>query len=130
MNGKPVTDLHTEKGYLAINRKWKEGDKITLAMDMPVEIEQADPHVKENVGKRAIQRGPLVYCVEETDNPSFDELTLSSTTKFNETFNSSLLNGVTTIEAITDNKNIKFIPYYAWDNREAGRMKVWIDYNE
>lgn len=130
VNGDTVANTQTEKGYLVINRKWKSGDKIKLELDMPIEVVQADPRVKENIGKRAIQRGPLVYCVEETDNPSFDESTLSSTTKFKEVFNPSELNGVTTIDAITDNKNIRFIPYYAWDNREAGQMKVWINYNE
>ena len=99
-------------------------------MNMPAEMVQADPHVKENIGKRAVQRGPLVYCAEETDNPSFDELTLSPAVKFKETFNSTLLNGVTTIDAITNNKTIRLIPYYAWDNREAGQMKVWINYNK
>ena len=97
---------------------------------MPVEIVQADLRVKENIGKRAIQRGPLVYCMEEIDNPVFDELTLSSATKFKETFEPSVLNGVTTIDAVTGDKTIRLIPYYAWDNREAGQMKVWIDYNE
>ncbi len=130
VNGNAVTDTQTDKGYLVIDRKWKTGDKIDLTMDMPVEVVQADPRVKENIGKRAVQRGPLVYCEEETDNPSFDELTLSSATKFREAFDSSVLNGVTTIDAITDDKTIRLIPYYAWDNREAGQMKVWINYNE
>ena len=52
-------------------------------MDMPVEIVAADPHVKENFGKRAIQRGPLVYCMEEIDNPEyFDQIQLSPSTTF------------------------------------------------
>lgn len=130
INGKSIANPLIEKGYLVINRKWVSGDQVTLALDMPVEMTQADPRVKENSGKRAVQRGPLVYCAEETDNPSFDELTLSPLTKFKETFNPALLNGVTIIKAITGNDTIAFIPYYAWDNREAGQMKVWINYNE
>lgn len=66
--------------------------------------------------------------MEEVDNPSFDELTLSADTRFNTAFVPSLLNGVTTIEAVTGDQTITFIPYYAWDNREAGQMKVWVDY--
>ena len=56
--------VYEEKGY-AVIKDWKSQDVIALDMDMPVEIVAADPHVKENFGKRAIQRGPLVYCMEE-----------------------------------------------------------------
>ena len=130
VNGESITDPLIEKGYLVIDRKWKSGDKVTLALDMPAETVQADPRVKENSGKRAVQRGPIVYCAEETDNPSFDELTLSPPARFKETFNPTLLNGVTTIDAVSGDDTIRFIPYYAWDNREAGQMKVWMNYNE
>ncbi len=130
VNGNRVTNPRIETGYLVINRKWEAGDEVTLTMDMPVEMIQADPRVKENIGKRAIQRGPLVYCAEETDNPSFDELALSPLAQFKETFNPALLNGVTSIESISEKDTIHFIPYYAWDNREAGQMMVWINYNE
>lgn len=129
VNGEKL-DMQIEKGYLIINRKWKANDKITLALKMPVEMIQADPRVKENTGKRAVQKGPLVYCAEEADNISFDDLTLSPATKFKDEFNSLLLNGITTIDAITGDKTIRFIPYYSWDNRDAGQMKVWVDYNE
>ena len=130
VNGEKLTGMQIEKGYLIINRKWKANDKITLALEMPVEMIQADPRVKENTGKRAVQKGPLVYCAEEADNISFDDLTLSPATKFKYEFNSLLLNGITTIDAITGDKTIRFIPYYSWDNRDAGQMKVWVDYND
>ena len=128
VNGEQIIDPQIENGYLVIERKWISGDKITLSLDMPTEIIAADPRVKENIGKRAIQRGPLVYCAEEADNPSFDEVILTPDAEIRERFNSSLLNGVTTIDAIRGDKTVRFIPYYAWDNREAGEMKVWIDY--
>lgn len=100
-------------------------------MDMPVEVEAADPLVTENIGKRAIQRGPLVYCMEEVDNPDhFDQIELDSNAVFKTAFEPDLLNGVETIKAINEQQFITFIPYYAWDNRKAGRMKVWIDYKE
>ena len=119
-----------EKGYAVIDRTWVVGDRITLNFDMPVEVVEADSRVKENIGKRAIQRGPLVYCMEQTDNPDdFAELQLSSSMKFSNTFDSSLLNGVMRIQASDGGKrDINLIPYYAWDNRDAGEMKVWIDY--
>lgn len=100
-------------------------------MAMPVEVVAADPRIKGNIGKRAIQRGPLVYCIEETDNAKdFDKLTLSPTTSFNNRFDTSLLNGVVSIQAIDGDRQFSLIPYYSWDNREAGKMKVWIDYKE
>lgn len=129
INGKEV-GLSQEKGY-AIVYDWKSGDVISLDMDMPVEVESADPQVMENIGKRAIQRGPLVYCVEETDIPGhFDQLTLTPDTEFQTSFENDLLNGVKTVNAKNGRQLITFIPYYAWDNREAGKMKVWIDYKE
>ena len=130
VNGKQ-TKATIDKGYAVLNNKWKSGDEITLSMDMPVELVAADPRVKQDVGKRAIQRGPLVYCMEEIDNKeNFDKLTVSPKTSFNVAFNPTLLDGVTSIVAQTDNQTINLIPYYAWDNREAGKMKVWIDYKE
>ena len=130
INGKRVENIPVEKGFAVINRKWHNSDNLTLTLDMPIEVIEDDPRVKENIGKRAIQRGPLVYCMEETDNRLFDELKLSSNSKYDSTFTSSLLNGITTIKAVTGNQTITFIPYYSWDNREAGQMKVWIDYKE
>ena len=121
-----------EKGYAVLNRTWKDGDVINLAMEMPVEVVAADPHVKADEGKRAVQRGPLVYCMEEVDNPKaqYDGAKLAANTTFKTAFDANLLDGVETIEATTDGQTIRLIPYYAWDNREAGRMQVWIDYNE
>ena len=100
-------------------------------MAMPVEIVAADPRVKGNIGKRAIQRGPLVYCMEETDNAKdFDKSAISPATSFNNRFDVSLLNGVVTIQANNGDQKLSLIPYYSWDNREAGKMKVWLDYKE
>ncbi|GHT60203.1 hypothetical protein AGMMS50239_08690 [Bacteroidia bacterium] len=119
-----------EKGYAVLQGVWKAGDKITLSLDMPVEVVSADSRVKEDIGKRAIQRGPLVYCMEAVDNNiDFDQVALTSDTQFQTNFVSEL-NGIVEIKATADNKEIRFVPYYSWDNREAGEMKVWIDYRE
>jgi DUF1680 family protein len=128
VNGEKQTAA-VEKGYAVLNGEWKAGDEITLRLDMPVEALAADPHVKENIGKRAVRRGPLVYCVEETDNKDgFDRIALSPSTTYQTAFQPSVLHGVTTITATADDHTFTLIPYYAWDNREAGKMKVWIDY--
>ena len=129
INGKRI-NVSEEKGY-AVIKDWKSQDVIALDMDMPVEIVAADPHVKENFGKRAIQRGPLVYCMEEIDNPEyFDQIQLSPSTTFQTAFVSDILNGIKTIKTNGRAQSATFIPYYAWDNRKAGKMMVWIPYNE
>ncbi len=67
-----------ESGYAELPGKWSDGDAIELNMDMPVEVVAADPRTKEDEGMRAIQRGPIVYCIEEADNKDgFDDLKIS-----------------------------------------------------
>ena len=90
---------------------------------MPVRLEEADPNVKYDAGKRTVCRGPLVYCLEEVDNPAFDAVSLADGT-FTDVWQPDLLGGVATI---TSSDGAVFIPYYAWDNRTPGRMKVWVD---
>ena len=131
VNGEKIASPIIEKGYAVLNREWKAGDEVTLSFDMPVEVVAADSRVKENVGKRAIQRGPLVYCMEETDNKNqFDKIALSPESAYKVVANPALLGGITSITATGNGKDIALIPYYAWDNRDAGEMKVWIDYKE
>ena len=122
VNGNAVEPA-VEKGYAVLDGKWKDGDVIDLSMDMPVEVVEADPRVKEDVGKRAVQRGPLVYCIEEADNQTdFDAITIMPDAPWEAGFDADLLTGVV---KITDG-SATYIPYYAWDNREPGKMKVWI----
>jgi DUF1680 family protein len=120
-----------DKGYAVLSHKWQTGDQIELNLDMPVEVVAADPKVKEDVGKRVVQRGPLVYSVEAIDNPNdFEALKLGTDTKFSTAFDKNLLGGVMVIKASSENQDLTFIPYYSWDNREAGEMKVWLDYKQ
>ena len=122
VNGKTVEPA-VEKGYAVLDGKWKDGDAIDLTLEMPVEVVEADPRVKEDVGKRAVQRGPLVYCIEEADNQTdFDAITIRPDAPWEAGFDADLLSGVV---KITDGSTT-YIPYYAWDNREPGKMKVWI----
>lgn len=127
VNGETV-DAPVEKGYVVISRRWNDGDVIGLSMEMPVEIVAADERVKADEGKRAVQRGPLVYCMEEVDNQAYDNVLLSDSTTLTPTFDADLLGGMVRIDGDTDGNPFRLIPYYGWDNREAGRMKVWIDF--
>lgn len=127
-NGNTVTP-DIEKGYAVLKGKWAEGDEITLDLAMPVEVVAADPRVKNDEGKRAICRGPLIYCLEEVDNPQIDNAQLFENTIFTDKFDANFLDGVVSIVSEKDGVKNTFIPYYAWDNRQAGKMKVWVDFN-
>ncbi len=129
VNGVPA-DFILEDGYAVIDRKWRRGDTVLLDMDMPVRVEAADPRVKADEGRRSICRGPLVYCIEEADNPEFDKAVLKADADFEVEYDPGLLGGVCSITAVQDGGDLKFIPYYAWDNRDPGRMEVWVRYDE
>ena len=130
INGNEIEPL-VENGYAVLSRKWQKGDRIVLSLDMPVEMVAADPRTLEDSGMRAIQRGPVVYCLEGIDNPDlYVNACLNAGTKFETGFDPDLLGGIQTVTATTDGQVLNFIPYYSWDNREAGPMKVWIPFAE
>ena len=132
VNGEIVNLPVTEDGYLGISRDWMQGDRVSLVLDMPVELVSADVRVKENVGKRAVQRGPLVYCLEQADNGNinFDEVKIDQNITFTVTGGEGKLSDMKVLTARSLGQELKFIPYFAWDNRDPGRMKVWIDFEE
>jgi len=132
VNNKKMKNRTLKDGYLVIERRWREGDIVTLNLDMPVRLVEADPRVKENTGKRAVQRGPLVYCIEETDNSStdFKNLYLNDKSSFQIVEGNDKLYGMKLITTNLNGEILTFIPYFAWDNREPGKMKVWIDYKK
>lgn len=126
INGTPV-EYTTEAGYAVLTRSWKKGDVVELDLPMEVRKVKSNEAVGTNKGLVALERGPVVYCVEGADNPEVDRVAVSPLTAFNNFFKTDLLGGVEVIEA-TDPPNGKFtaIPYYVWDNRGANPMKVWL----
>lgn len=142
-----VSDIKV-KGYARLERVWKNGDIVELVLSMLVQRKKAHPAVRANIGKVAIQRGPIVYCIEEIDNgPNLHEVVLPAKSELKAEFDKNMLGGVTVVTARaqrynlnwTDNKlyragenskyrpfTVKFIPYYAWANRTPGEMMVWI----
>jgi DUF1680 family protein len=123
INGKP-TSLQLDKGYAIVDRRWRKGDVVELRLPMPIRRVAADGRVEADRGRVALQRGPIVYCLEWPDNPGIKvrELSLSSEEKLTAKFEPNLLNGVETIQG----PNFKAIPYYAWANRGPGEMAVWL----
>ncbi len=132
LNGKNVKTNNLEQGYLSLNKKWNKGDVIELNFDMPVTVVESDPNVKTNDGRRAVQRGPLVYCVEQVDNKGYDlnNLVLGPKNKFTLVDGDGILAGTKKIQTTVGKDKITFVPYYAWENRESGKMLVWIKYSK
>jgi hypothetical protein len=117
-------DLHD--GYVRIKRNWKRGDTIHLTLPMPARRVVAHAGVKDDEGRVAIQRGPLVYAVEAIDNGGGAlDLVIPRAAALRARFRADLLNGV---EVVTGEGSRPFvaIPYYAWNNRGQGEMAVWI----
>lgn len=131
VNGEEI-DASQQDGYMIIkNRNWKQKDKIEIDFQMPVRQVLSNEKVAANKGKMALERGPLVFCAEEVDNPGgVLDLTLSKE-NFKYAFDSDLLGGLGTIngKATVNSKSVAFtaIPYYAWAHREIGEMAVWLN---
>ncbi|HBK88308.1 MAG TPA: glycoside hydrolase family 127 protein [Cyclobacteriaceae bacterium] len=140
VNGKPAA-FTMNQGYATINRTWKKGDKVELVLPMEVRRIVSRPELKQDVERVALQRGPLVYCVEGADNNGKAwDLILPDGAAFKTAFQKDLLEGVTTIQfqaptvqisgdgqtVTTEVKTITAIPYYAWCNRGQNPMQVWL----
>lgn len=126
VNGKAVPAVAGKDGYLTVSRQWKKGDRVSLLLDMPAGLVASDPRVKENTGKRAVQRGPLVYCLEQADNREMENVAVRSDMTFDVLPASGKLTGLKMLKANSQGRELTFVPYFAWDNREAGKMKVWL----
>ncbi|MGV3464286.1 MAG: glycoside hydrolase family 127 protein [Heyndrickxia sp.] len=140
-------DSCIKNGYAYITRTWKKGDQISLVLPMPVERIRSNPKVRENTGKVALQRGPIVYCLEEVDNgTNLPNIVLPKDSELEVVYQEELLGGISVItanaeriddqawgnelymskEKDTQSITLKAIPYYAWCNRQPGEMIVWI----
>ena len=140
VNGQTV-DYNTQNGYAIINREWKQGDIIEYFMPMNIHRVEANPNVIADVNKVALERGPIVYCLEGVDNANmFGNFILPDYSSVNASFDNTKLNGVEVItgEGILFNpsndrlsiqsKKQAFvaIPYYSWCNRGMSTMQVWL----
>ena len=139
LNNKLI-DYKVENGYAVLNKTWRKGDAIEVTLPMEVRRVMASSQVTDDLGKVALQRGPLIYCAEWPDNNGrASNFILPSNIEFSTEFKKELLNGVTVLKAdaiavLVDEGGLKVsteqqpftaIPYYAWAHRGKGEMMVW-----
>ena len=141
-------------GYLLISRSWAPGDELVLTLEMPVRRVYAHPSVRSCQNRVAIQRGPLVYCAEQADNSvPIRRIYLPEDSSLDAAFCPELLGGVVRItgpamapsadDAMETGSDaaplygskpllkacaVSLIPYYAWNNRQSGEMRVWLPF--
>jgi DUF1680 family protein len=143
VNGVPVA-ITLDSGYVRIERMWKAGDVVELNLPMPVRKVLAHDQVQDDRGRVALERGPLVYCVEWPDNGgSALNLVIPDNAALKGEYRPGLLNGVEVItgqvqaairgsdgvSVRTVPHNLVAVPYYSWANRGMGEMTVWIARN-
>jgi hypothetical protein len=157
VNGEPVTGAAlAPSSYAVVDRAWKAGDVVRLALPMPVRYLEAHPYALENTGRVAVQRGPLVYCLEQADNAGVDPRDIvlpADPAALTAAWREDLFGGIMTLtgpariaplpaawaghlyrsatqglaaEANGRAADVTMIPYYAWANRDSGRMQLWL----
>ena len=153
VNGIVMDDLRREKGYLILEREWKAEDVINLELEMDAMLVASNPRIDATRGCLAIQRGPIVYCLEDRDqeiNGQLLDVEIDKNQPLSTRWEKDLLDGVMIVEAggqyidseswqgnlyqpaafsVSANPRpvrLVAIPYYAWGNRKIGGMRVWI----
>jgi len=143
LNGKPAT-YKMEKGYAVIDRSWKQGDKVSLSFPMSVQKIIANDQVVADKKRFALERGPIMYCLEGPDNKdaTVQNIVVDKNATVAAVYKPDFLNGVTVLQMegssssrqlnsdalITSKQTVTAIPYYAWANRGPSEMAVWIPY--
>lgn len=150
VNGKEI-ETKAENGYVAINREWKSGDVVKIDMPMEIRMTEANPNVTTNAGRIALERGPIVYCMETAGNAQLNEnianfnplnFVIPRNADLKADYNEDLLNGVVEItgdvkyndSGTVKDAKLQAIPYYAWNNRgddgvegqnSGSQMLIW-----
>ena len=123
--------------YITLNRKWKKGDVIELNFPMNVRRIVANDNAEDDRGKVALERGPIVYCLEgndQADGKVFNKYILNAS-QITAAYDANLLNGVVTLSGEAKQleqdgtiKDVTFraIPYSTWNNRGPQQMEIWV----
>lgn len=138
-----------KNGFVLIERQWRTGDEVELELDMSVRFWEANPKVREDLHRVAVQRGPIVYCAESFDNgEGLQLLHVSDETKFSYVFDETKFGGAGILQGIAGKLKIQetwqkdlyrpaemaefepmtitLIPYFCWANRGENEMLVWL----
>ncbi|NWG13840.1 MAG: glycoside hydrolase family 127 protein [Acidobacteria bacterium] len=146
LNGSRINDPKVEKGYIVLARAWRTGDTVELDLPMTIRRTTAHPNVEADRGLYAIERGPIVYCVEAVDHSvPLKALYLPLNAELKAERVRSLLGGVVAIKGFAEAADeqdwgrmlyqraaaprrvpLVAVPYYSWDNRTPGAMRVWL----
>lgn len=150
INDAPADDSPQPQSYFEVRRAWRPGDFVDLDLPMPVHLMEANPLVEEDLNQIAIQRGPVVYCLESPDLPRDVKITdvfIPSDMKLTTRYDRRLLDGIVMLEGKalarrSENWNgklyrelepgglepitVRFIPYSVWQNRGPSEMSVWL----
>jgi len=152
VNGAAVNAAVASNGYLRLDRMWVAGDVVEIELPMKSRLIEAHPRIESTRGCVAIERGPLVYCLEQRDHPSLrlDDLEIDASAPLASRWQQDLLDGVIVIRGTgfevdttswdrqlyrpirpgdslpRKRADLTAIPYFAWANRDPGAMHVWI----
>jgi DUF1680 family protein len=148
INGTDQRLTLNDAGYAVLTRNWSSGEVIELTFEMPVRWLRSHPNARETAGLVAVQRGPFVYCAEEADNgPSLHLLSLDTKAPLH--VEADEIGGIgmrklvaagrrvvvedTPLYSEQDYKTepckVTLVPYFAWNNRGRGEMRVWLGAN-
>jgi len=141
INGEQITPM-LDNGYAVVERNWNKGDKIMIELPMPVQVVTADERIRDDQGKIAVQRGPVIYCAEWPDNKDGKVLNLvfNKELSFTTEYSPELLGGAQIIKTLAsqtrktlegrietlEDEPVTLIPYALWNNRGPGQMMVWL----
>ena len=150
VNDSPTDPAPLPESYFEIRRPWQPGDVVDLNLPMPVRMMAANPLVEDDLGQVAIQRGPVVYCLESPDLPKgvkISDISVPADSNLTTRYDRRLLDGVVVLEGRVlarqqqnwngrlyqefqppeqKSINVKFIPYSVWQNRGPSEMSVWL----
>lgn len=142
--------VSADKGYIVLSREWSDGDTVVLHLEMPVERMLPHPLIREDAGQIALQRGPIVYCLEQADNgPQLANVVIPGEAELKAEKRPNLLGGIVAItghairveptewgdQLYKPQNDVQLertpfvftaIPYFLWANREPGEMRVWM----
>lgn len=145
LNGQPVK-YEMQKGYAVIDRSWEKGDRVSFELPMDIRRVSANAQVKADQSRFALQRGPIVYCLEGPDNKdaAVMNIVVDKNAPIQAVYKPELLNGVMTLSMqgastrrqlnsntlLKETQPVTAIPYYSWANRGPSEMEVWIPFEE